>query len=83
MKVHLLMRKDKLSNRLRKVWNNVEECMRFAWMLFLWLQLKVICWWNHACALSYTGVYTDCSDNIVYNIPFMASTNIMTGYTYI
>ena len=38
----------------------------------------------YACALiTYTDIYTDTSDNIIYHIPLMAITNIMTGYTYI
>ena len=39
---------------------------------------------NHACALSYTSIHTDCSDSIVHHIPFMVNTNIITGqYTYV
>ena len=30
-----------------------------------------------------TDIHTDNSDNLMYHIPLMANTNIVTGYTYI
>ena len=34
---------------------------------------------KYACALTHTDIHTD---NIIYDIPLMANTNIMTGYAY-
>ena len=37
----------------------------------------------HVLQVITTGIHTDSSDNIIYHIPLMTNTNIMTGYTYV
>ena len=54
------------SNCLRRVWKNVEECMCFECHFYDHIHVNS----NHACAIGYTGIHTDCGDNTIYHIPF-------------
>ena len=39
-----------------------------------------MCYECYSCALTYTDIHTDTSDNIIITFPLMENTNIMTDY---